>query len=49
MTLARMGAEDHFELLVFRGYAEHVLEALLEAGAEFGLKVQPLSVDTTSA
>ena len=49
MTLARIGAEHHFELLVFRGYAEHVFEALLEAGAEFGLKVQALNVDATPA
>ncbi len=41
MTLARGPDELSFELLVFRGYAEHVLEALLEAGAEFGLKVEP--------
>jgi sarcosine oxidase subunit gamma len=40
MTLARGPDELTFELLVFRGYAEHVLEALLEAGAEFGLKVE---------
>ena len=41
MTLARGPDELAFELLVFRGYAEHVLEALLEAGAEFGLRVEP--------
>lgn len=40
MTLARGPNELTFELLVFRGYAEHVLEALLEGGAEFGLKVE---------
>jgi heterotetrameric sarcosine oxidase gamma subunit len=40
MTLARGPDALSFELLVFRGYAEHVLEALLEAGAEFGLKVE---------
>jgi heterotetrameric sarcosine oxidase gamma subunit len=41
MTLARGSDELVFELLVFRGYAEHVLEALLEAGAEFGLRAEP--------
>ena len=41
MTLSRGSDEFTFELLVFRGYAEHVLEALLEAGAEFGLRVEP--------
>jgi heterotetrameric sarcosine oxidase gamma subunit len=40
ITLARGPDELTFELLVFRGYAEHVLEALLEGGAEFGLRVE---------
>ena len=39
MTLSRAGAQNEFELLVFRGYAEFVLEALLEAGKEFGMQV----------
>ena len=39
MTLSRAGAQSEFELLVFRGYAEFVLEALLEAGKEFGMQV----------
>lgn len=41
-TLARIDASGNdpaFELLVFRGYAEFVFEALLEAGAEFGIRV----------
>lgn len=41
MTLARTDDANSFELLVFRGYAEHVFEQLIEAGAEFGLSVQP--------
>ena len=49
MTLTRGSKEDHFELFVFRGYAEHVLEALIKAGAEFGLKVQALNQDAPPA
>jgi heterotetrameric sarcosine oxidase gamma subunit len=39
MTLARIDDVPSFELLVFRGYAEFVFEALVEAGEEFGLLV----------
>ena len=40
ITLARIGPADPvFELLVFRGYAEFVFEALLEGLAEFGAVV----------
>jgi sarcosine oxidase subunit gamma len=39
ITLARLDDLPTFEILVFRGYAEFVFEALIEAGAEFGLKV----------
>jgi len=42
MTLARIdgNSEDPcYELLVFRGYAEFVFEALVEGGAEFGVRI----------
>lgn len=39
MTLARIDDAPTFELLVFRGYAEFVLESLVGAGEEFGLAV----------
>lgn len=39
MTLARLDDAPTFELLVFRGYAEFVFEALAEAAAEFGLQI----------
>lgn len=35
MTLARVDDVPTFELMVFRGYAEFVFEALVEAAAEF--------------
>ncbi len=38
ITLARID-ETSFELLVFRGYAEFVFEALLEAATEFGVQI----------
>ena len=38
-TLARLDDAPTFELLVFRGYAEFVFEALAEAAAEFGLLI----------
>jgi heterotetrameric sarcosine oxidase gamma subunit len=40
MTLSRLDDTPTFEVMVFRGYAQHVFEALVEAGAEFGLNVQ---------
>ena len=39
MTLARLDDTPVFELLVFRGYAEFVFDALVEAAGEFGLQV----------
>ena len=39
MTLARLGDTPVFELLVFRGYAEFVFDALVEAAGEFGLQI----------
>lgn len=39
MTLARLDDAPTFELLVFRGYAEFVFEALAEAAAEFGSRI----------
>jgi sarcosine oxidase subunit gamma len=39
MHLARTDDLPTFELLVFRGYAEFVLEALCEGAAEFGFRV----------
>ena len=39
ITLARLGDAPTFELLVFRGYAEFVFDALIEAGREYGLLV----------
>jgi sarcosine oxidase subunit gamma len=41
-TLARIdesGEDACYELLVFRGYAEFVFEALVEGGAEFGVRI----------
>jgi sarcosine oxidase subunit gamma len=38
-TLARLHDAPAFELLVFRGYAEFVFEALVEGAAEFGVEV----------
>ena len=43
LTLARLDdlrGVPVFELLVFRGYAEYVFEALLEGAAEFGVRVE---------
>ena len=39
MTLTRLDDTQTFEILVYRGYAEHAFEALVEAGAEFGLEI----------
>lgn len=39
MTLARRDDAPSFEILVYRGYAEHAYEALVESGAEFGLEI----------
>lgn len=39
MTLARLGEAPTYEMLVFRGYAEFVFDALVEAAREFGLVV----------
>lgn len=41
MHLARIDDLPTFELLVFRGYAEFVFDALCEAAAEFGFEVEP--------
>ncbi|MCY7307731.1 MAG: hypothetical protein LH632_16630 [Rhodoferax sp.] len=41
MHLARTDDLPTFELLVFRGYAEFVFEALCDGAAEFGFWVQP--------
>ncbi len=40
MHLARTDDGPTFELLVFRGYAEFVFEALCDGAAEFGFQVQ---------
>lgn len=40
MHLARTDDAPTFELLVFRGYAEFVFEALCEGAAEFGFQVE---------
>ena len=39
MTLSRIDDAPTFEILVFRGYAQHVFESLVEGAAEFGLRV----------
>jgi sarcosine oxidase subunit gamma len=39
MTLARRDDTPTFEILVYRGFAEHAFEALVESGAEFGLEI----------
>lgn len=41
MHLARTDELPTFELLVFRGYAEFVFDALCDAAAEFGFRVEP--------
>ena len=41
MHLARTDDLPTFELLVFRGYAEFVFEALCDGAAEFGFRVRP--------
>lgn len=41
MHLARTNDLPTFELMVFRGYAEFVFEALCEGATEFGFRVQP--------
>ncbi len=40
MTLSRLNDEPAFELLVFRGYAQHVCESLIQTAAEFGLTIK---------
>ena len=39
MTLTRLDDAPTFEILVYRGYAEHAFETLVDAGAEFGLEI----------
>lgn len=39
MTLTRRDDAPSFEILVYRGFAEHAYEALVESGAEFGLEI----------
>jgi sarcosine oxidase subunit gamma len=39
MTLSRIDDAPTFEILVFRGYAQHVFESLVEGAAEFGLRI----------
>ena len=39
MTLTRLDDAPTFEILVYRGYAEHAFETLVNAGAEFGLEI----------
>jgi len=39
MTLSRIDDAPTFELLVFRGYAQHVFESLVDGAAEFGLRI----------
>ena len=39
MTLTRLDDVPTFEILVYRGYAEHAFETLVNAGAEFGLEI----------
>lgn len=39
MTLARLDDDPTFEILVYRGYAVHVFELLLESAAEFGVEL----------
>ena len=39
MTLSRIDDAPTFEILVFRGYAQHVFESLAEGAAEFGLRI----------
>jgi sarcosine oxidase subunit gamma len=41
MHLARTSDLPTFELMVFRGYAEFVFEALCEGAAEFGFRAKP--------
>ena len=43
MHLARIDDAPTFELLVFRGYAEFVFDALCEGAAEFGFRVETSS------
>ena len=43
MHLARVDDVPTYELLVFRGYAEFVFDALCEGAAEFGFRVEPSS------
>lgn len=39
MTLSRINDDPTFEILVFRGYAQHVFESLVESAAEYGVRV----------
>ena len=39
MTLTHLDDVPTFEILVYRGYAEHAFEVLVNAGAEFGLEI----------
>ena len=39
MTLSRIDDAPTFEILVYRGYAQHVFESLVEGAAEFGLRI----------
>jgi len=39
MTLTHLDDAPSFEILVYRGYAEHAFEALVNAGAEFRLEI----------
>ena len=39
MTLTCLDEVPTFEILVYRGYAEHAFETLVNAGAEFGLEI----------
>ena len=40
MTLSRLDDGPDFELLVYRGYAQHVCESLIQTAAEFGLTIR---------
>lgn len=41
MHLARLDDRPSFELLVFRGYAEFVFDALCTAASEYGFRLEP--------
>jgi sarcosine oxidase subunit gamma len=40
MTLSRLDDVPTFETLVYRGYAQHVFESLVDGAAEFGLRIE---------